>query len=47
VLADPPDLLDARTARSTGIERAIDRVEAELGPGLLMRGRGFKPKEPG
>jgi DNA polymerase-4 len=46
VLADPPDLLDGGVARRAGIERAIDQVEEELGPGLLARGRGFKPKEP-
>ena len=46
VQADPPDLLDRAAARRTGIEHAIDAVEAELGPGLLMRGRGFKPREP-
>jgi DNA polymerase-4 len=45
VLADPPDLLDRRQGRQAGLERAIDQVEAELGPGLLMRGRGFKPPE--
>jgi DNA polymerase-4 len=45
VLADQPDLLDSGLGRSTAMERAIDRVEAELGPGLLVRGRGFKPKE--
>jgi DNA polymerase-4 len=42
MLADPPDLLDARVSRKTTIERAIDRVEEEMGPGLLLRGRGFK-----
>lgn len=43
--ADPPDLLKDRTARRLGIEQAIDAVEAELGPGLLIRGRGFKPRD--
>ena len=44
VNADPPDLLEDRTARRAGIERAIDAIEAELGPGLLGRGRGLKPR---
>ena len=44
--ADPPDLLADRIARRAGIERAIDAVEAELGPGLLIRGRRFKPRDP-
>ncbi len=43
--ADPPDLLKDRTARRLGIEQAIDAVEAELGPGLLIRGRGFKRRD--
>ncbi len=42
--ADPPDLLENGTARRVGIERALDAVEAELGPGLLTRGRGLKPR---
>jgi len=44
--ADPPDLLDLGTAQPIGIEQVVDKVEAELGPGLLARGRGFKPKKP-
>jgi DNA polymerase-4 len=44
VMADQPDLLNSRVARGTARERAIDKVEAELGPGLLVLGRGFKPK---
>jgi len=44
--ADPPDLLDLGTAQRIGIEQVVDKVEAELGPGLLARGRGFKPKKP-
>ena len=44
--ADPPDLLDEAAARRAGVERAIDAVEAEMGPGFLMRGRGFKPRKP-
>ncbi len=46
VRADPPDLLDAGSRRAAEIERTIDSVEAELGPGLLARGRGFRPKDP-
>ena len=46
VQADPPDLLDEAVARRAGVERAIDAVEAEMGPGFLMRGRGFKPRKP-
>ncbi|HSD35232.1 MAG TPA: DNA polymerase IV, partial [Alphaproteobacteria bacterium] len=46
VQADPPDLLDEAAARRAGVERAIDAVEAEMGPGFLMRGRGFKPRKP-
>ena len=45
VQADPPDLLDPAAARRAGIEHAIDTVEEEMGPGLLMRGRGFKPRK--
>ena len=45
--ADPPDLLDLRGAgQRIGIEQVVDKVETELGPGLLARGRGFKPPKP-
>ena len=44
--ADAQDLLDEAAARRAGVERAIDAVEAEMGPGFLMRGRGFKPRKP-
>ncbi len=47
LLADPPDLLNEQQGRAAGLERTIDLVEARLGPGLLARGRGFKPRDAG
>jgi len=39
--ADPPDLLDPDRGRRARIEAAMDQVRAKLGPGAVVKGRGF------
>lgn len=40
--ADPPDLLDPMRARMAGAERAMDRIRAKFGTGLLETGQTFQ-----
>ena len=40
-LADPPDLADPERGRQARIEAAMDKVRGKLGPGAVMKGRGF------